>query len=216
MKTVFQAGTAAICMVLMSAGSAANAQVNDGADARLALATEVVDDLLPDGFYRKMMEDTMDQMMNQVMGSMMDMTPADMGVDASMSEEARAATEGKSMREVATAADPAFEERMQITMKIMNAEMANLMEKIEPSVKSALSQSYARRFSADELTDIAGFFDTPSGGKFAAAYMATFTDPEMMQAMQAFVPEIMQAMPGIMVKVQEATAHLPPVKKPGE
>ena len=183
-------------------------------ETRLALATEVVDDLLPDGFYRKMMEGTMDQMMDQMMGSMMDMTPADMGMDAAMSEEERAAADGKTMREMASEKDPHFEERMQLTMKVMNAEMANLMEKMEPAVKTALSQTYARRFETAELRDIAGFFDTDSGAKFAAEYMSTFTDPEMIQAMQAFVPEIMQAMPGIMAKVNAATAHLPPAPKP--
>ena len=45
--------------------------------------------------------------------------------------------------------------------------------------------------------------------------MMVFVDPEMMQSMMSMVPEMMQAMPDIMKKVEEATAHLPPVKIPG-
>ncbi|MGB3721676.1 MAG: DUF2059 domain-containing protein [Pacificimonas sp.] len=208
MKTYVIKSTALALSLLWSVPATAQTPVLID-DTRLALATEVVDDLLPDGFYRKMMEDTMDQMMGQMMGSMMDTTPADMGMDAAMSEEERAAADGRTMREMAVEEDPAFEERMEITMRVMNAEMTNLMEKMEPAVKAALSQTYTRRFETEELRDVAAFFDTDSGAKFAAEYMSTFTDPEMMQAMQAFVPEIMQAMPGIMARVEEETAHLP-------
>lgn len=59
------------------------------------------------------------------------------------------------------------------------------------------------------------FFATDTGSAFARDYMMVFVDPEMMQSMMSMVPEMMQAMPDIMKKVEEATAHLPPVKMPG-
>lgn len=183
-------------------------------DGRQALASEVVDDLLPDGFYRRMMDGTMDQMMDQVLAQMMNMTPDQMGIDTSnMTEEERAALEGRSMRELAEMADPHFAERMDITMDVMMGEMVDMMSDIEPVVKDALAASFARRFEIAELRELSGFFDTPTGAKFASGYMDSFTDPEMMQAMQSFVPQLMQAMPGIMEKVRAATEHLPvPVK----
>jgi hypothetical protein len=44
--------------------------------------------------------------------------------------------------------------------------------------------------------------------------MATFSDPEMMQAMMGQMPKIIEAMPEMMKKVEAATAHLPPLPKP--
>ena len=108
--------------------------------------------------------------------------------------------------------DPHFKERMQISTRIMTNEMVDLMTAMEPAIRETLANIYARKFTADQLAEMNAFFATETGGAFARDYMMVFVDPEMMQSMMNFVPEIMQAMPAIMRKVEEATAHLPPVK----
>jgi hypothetical protein len=102
---------------------------------------------------------------------------------------------------------------MDITMKVMFAEMGTLMTEMEPAIRNALSSIYAKKYSARELTDMNSFFATPSGATFASNFMATFTDKEMMQASFGMMPKVMEAMPAIMKKVEAATAHLPPIAK---
>ena len=122
--------------------------------------------------------------------------------------------EGKSVGELAAASDPHFKERMDITMRVMFDEMGKMMNEMEPVARDALAKVYARRYSAQQLTDMKVFFATPSGSAFAADFMATFSDPEMMQAMMGQMPKIIEAMPEMMKKVEAATAHLPPLPKP--
>jgi hypothetical protein len=176
---------------------------------RLEAAKPVIDRLWPLGTYRKMMDGTMSKMMDQIVASMMDMPAKDIIGAADSSGKMAKAVGNSSMGEMAAAADPAFRERMKITMDVMFREMIPMMEKIEPEVRTSLANIYARRFSAEQLADMNRFFSTPSGSAYASQSMLVMMDPEMIGAMQKFAPEMMRAMPDIMKKVEAATAHLP-------
>jgi hypothetical protein len=176
---------------------------------RLSAAKPVIDRLWPLGTYRKMMDGTMSKLMDQIMGSMMDMPAKDMIGAADSSGKMEKAVGDSSMGEMAEKADPAFRERMKITMDVMMREMIPLMEKIEPEVRNSLANIYARRFSAEQLADMDRFFATPTGSAYASQSMLVMMDPEMLGAMQKFAPDMMRAMPDIMKKVEAATAHLP-------
>lgn len=181
--------------------------------ARIAAAAPVVDKLWPIGTYRRMMDGTMSKMMDQIMSSMFDMPAEDLAAMAGGSEAAKKAVDGKSMGEIATEADPHFRERMKLSMDTMMREMIPLMEKMEPQVRQNLTSIYARKFSVTQLGEMNSFFSTPTGKAYAEQSMLVFMDPEMISAMQGFVPELMKAMPGIIARVEAATAHLPPVPK---
>ena len=188
------------------------APLNPGA---VAAAKTTVDFLFPLGTYEKMMKGTMDQMMDSMLSSISGMTVRDMAgvmgqATEEMSEEERAETLG----EAASKADPYFEERMRISTKIIMDETVKLMTKMEPEIRTSLTNIYARKFTASELKDMNMFFATKAGGKFASEYIMVFVDPEMTKAMMAMVPELMQSMPDIMKKVETATAHLPASKTP--
>jgi hypothetical protein len=178
---------------------------------RLKLAEQTVAKLIPPGTYAKIMKDMMDTMAGGLVDQMM-------GMDASVvagiaDEEAAKAVEGKTMADIAAEKDPAFKERMDITMKVMFSEMGELMSEMEPVVRTALSSIYAKKYSAKELGDMNAFFATPSGATFASNFMATFTDKEMMEASFGMMPKVMEAMPAIIKKAEAATAHLPPLPK---
>jgi len=179
--------------------------------ARLAAAKVTVDYLFPLGTYERMMKGTMDQMMDSIISQSFDrpMTEAmkGMGVDDPELDELGDASINDMMLE----RDPHFRERMQISTRVMTNEMVDLMTSMEPVLRETLASIYARKFTADQLVEMNAFFATETGGAFARDYMMVFVDPEMMQSMMNFVPEMMQAMPAIMAKVEEATAHLPPV-----
>ncbi len=181
--------------------------------ARLAVARRVIDNLWPMGTYRRMMDGTMSKMMNSMMDSMFDMKASDMEGMMDPSGKMKGKTGDQSLGQMAEAADPHFRERFRITMDTMMGDMIPLFEKFEPAIRDSLSNIYARDFTAEQLTEMDAFFQTPTGKVYGKHWMMTFVDPEMMKNMQAFTPELMKSMPAIMKKVEKATAHLPPVKK---
>ncbi|MFN3434084.1 MAG: DUF2059 domain-containing protein [Sphingomonas sp.] len=177
--------------------------------ARLAAAKVVIDQVWPLGTYARIMRATMDQVVSGSLAGMYDLKPADLGVDAKTDP----ATAGKTLRQLAAQQDPAFDERMRITMRVMTDGITDLMSEVEPEVRVALANAYARRFTVEQLGDLHRFFDTPSGRIYAAESMTLMANPDMMKAMQSFIPKMVQGMPALMAKVEAATKHLPPVKK---
>lgn len=187
-----------------AAASSAPAPVDP---ARLAIAEKVVGALVPDGVYLSMMRDKMPAMVDAMMAQMGGMTAADMGLPSKGD-----ATE--TMAQAAAKADPAFRERMTISTRVMFEEMGKVFGAMEPRLRTGLSRAFARKYTAQQLTDMQTFFATPSGKAFANEYLSTFVDPEVMTEMARATPELMKAMPAIMKKVEAATAHLPPPPKP--
>lgn len=183
---------------------------------RLAAAKEAVDYLFPLGTYERMMRGTMDQMIDSMLASLGTMRMGDLAGAAGVSDDDIPEGEGdRTLADISREMDPHFEERMQISTRVMMDEMVTLMTTMEPAIREALTRIYARKFTADQLGEMNMFFATDTGSAFARDYMMVFVDPEMMQSMMSMVPQLMQSMPEIMKKVEEATAHLPPVKKPG-
>lgn len=182
---------------------------------RLKLAEQTVVKLIPPGTYSKIMKDMMDTMAGGLVEQMMGMDASAMAgiAGAEADSDAAKAVKGKTMGEMAGERDPAFKERMDITMKVMFSEMGTLMNDMEPVVRTALSSIYAKKYSAKELADMNTFFATPSGAVFASNFMSSFTDKEMIDASFGMMPKMMEAMPAIMKKVEAATAHLPPLPK---
>lgn len=181
--------------------------------ANLKAAKRAVDYLFPLGTYERMMKGTMDQMMDQMMKSMGNMRMGDLaGAGGVARGDIPDGMGEKTLAEMATEMDPNYAERTKISTKVIMDEMVDLMITMEPAVREALTNIYARKFNVAQLTEMNDFFATDTGSAFARDYMMVFVDPEMMQSMMSMVPELMQAMPEIMKKVEEATAHLPTVK----
>lgn len=170
--------------------------------ARLAAGERVAAQLVPDGAYLRIMRDQFPQMMDVMLAQMSGMKASDFGGKG----------DGSAMEEVRRA-DPAFDERMRITTKVMSEEMGAVMGRMEPRVRTGLGRALARRFTAAQLADMATFFATPSGAAFSRDYLALMADPEMMREMAGATPEIIKLMPAIMAKVEAATKHLPPPPK---
>jgi hypothetical protein len=222
-KTAFLSLSLTVSSFAIAAPAAAQADAVKTAPApldpaRLKLAEQTVIKLIPPGTYSKIMKDMMDSMAGGIVEQMMGMDAAMMAGMAGeeAGSEAAEAAKGKTMGDLVGEKDPAFKERMDITMKVMFSEMGILMSDMEPVVREALSKIYARKYTARELTDMNTFFATPSGASFAGNFMATFTDKEMMEASFGMMPKMMEAMPEIIKKVEAATAHLPPLPKSAE
>ena len=194
--------------------------------AQQALAARVAASLWPDGTYGRMV-DSMFGGKDGLTDMILDMRPADlMGTFAeAMGEEGKPAADAKSepapptqtIREMLTAEDPHFEERMRITVKVVGDEVRRITRPIEPKFREGLSKSIARRFTRAQLEPIALFFETDAGRAYAAQSMTMFIDKDVMLAMIQSVPAMIKEMPAAFKKVEAATAHLPkPKKEPTE
>lgn len=207
---------AALCAPAPLLAQAAPAAVEQADPARLAAATATVGYVWPIGTYARLMKSSMDGLMNQMMGAMFDMPIGD--IAGPIAEEAGKPLDpdiaATSIREVAKAADPHFEERTRLTMGVMMDEMTEVMATLEPRIREGLARAYAGRFTLAQLKDMNAFFATPSGTAYSRDAMLIMTDPEVMKEMVSAMPELMKAMPGIIQKATEATAHLPPPPKP--
>ena len=182
--------------------------------ARLILARTTVDHFWPIGTYERMMNGSMEQVMDQMFASMADMTMGDMTAPYGGSEAIGKEMAGKTFREVMAKADPHFQERFSIMNRVMMSSMIPMMNRLEPDIREGMARVYARKFTAEQLGDMNRFFATPTGRAYASESMMLFVDPEVMSLIGKFAPEMARELPQIMQRVKEATAHLPPPARP--
>ncbi len=215
------AGAASLILATPAAVYAQDAKLSQTAAAidpvRFKQAEFTANLLFPDGTYARMMDKMIDKMVEGIMGPMMDLKPSDFagmlnGKGEVDDAKLDAALKTQTIGEIAEKEDPHFRERIKIMMKVMYTEMTPVLTEVEPSLRSGIAKSLARRYTLEQLTDFKTFFSTPSGAAYARDSMVMYTDPEVIEASMAAVPKLLEIMPGIMKKVEAATAHLPKLK----
>lgn len=177
--------------------------------ARLEAAQSTVEYIFPPGTYGRIMDRTMSTVMDTMMDSMGDLPLRDLarigGIEA---EELEKMGEG-TLKEMLAILDPAYDQRMKITMQVVSSEMTGLMAKFEPAFQDGLARAYARRFTVSQLAELNAFFATPTGNLYATESMVIMTDPEVIRTMTEIMPQMMKEMPNITKRMMEATANLP-------
>lgn len=179
--------------------------------ARLPLATQIVDKVIPEGA----MQDMMGEMFNGMLGPLSEMAQADArsyvseqlglyGMDVQL-EEAQA-------QEIANMVDPAWRERRKREADIMPEVMGDMMAVMEGPMRQAMSELYAIHFTQGELVDIDAFFSTSSGAAYARKSFTMASDPRVMAATMEAMPAMMGAIGAMEEKLKAATADLPPVR----
>lgn len=169
----------------------------------LAAAERVALHIWPDGTWRRQM----DGMMNGLFSTMMEsLTDPESGMAESMfgknSKEARQAANPRAASNNNPLAGPEGMDRFMAAF--VNA-IAPMMTEIEPEIRSGIAASAARRFSAEQLSELEGFFATPTGSAYAGQSMLMLTDPEVLQATMSMLPRMMESMPQIMEQVAAET-----------
>lgn len=183
---------------------------------RLAIATRIAARVLPEGSMRKIMAGTLNGVTNSVVNRMMDMPIKDLAGISGVDPEKLKTLGPGTAKDIMKIMDPAFETRMQITMKVMTSQLTELMVTFEPSMRDGMAEAYARRFSVDQLNDLERFFNSPTGSLYAQQVMEMGSDPAIMGRMQTFIPKMTQAMPAMMREVAAQTASLPKPRKAGD
>lgn len=204
-----------LVLLLQPLGSVSAQEADEPIDpARLEAATKTVDYVFPSGTYARIMEQSMGTLTDSMLASTGSMPLRDIAAISGMDPAEIEAMGDTTLDQVMEILDPAYEERMQITMKVMSQEMTGLMAQFEPAFQDGLAKAYARRFDVAQLGELNSFFATPTGKAYAAESMIIMTDPEVMKKMQEIMPQVMKEMPMMMSKLTDATADLPARKKP--
>lgn len=174
--------------------------------ARLNLARTAVAPMWPDGAYGKMMTGFMGRMFDQAM----QLKKSDLDTATDMPGKATKPTSaGLSVHDQAVAKDPYFDRRVAAIRAVVSDEMAKVSTVIDPRMREGLARSMARRFDAQQLADINGFFATPSGHALASQYMQLFVDPDTVRSLFQSMPEIMKLMPDMMERMKTASDQFP-------
>lgn len=218
MKAVF-VGLLAVVLATPTVGhaqvaSAPAAAPSDAIDPdRLALGTKIAAKLFPDGLYREMMEGTLDQLMRG-MTDQIGMVPIkEILAAAGLPEDNLAKMEPATLDEITAIIDPHFKERVALLFDIMMPELIDFMTTKEPLIREGMAEAYAKRFTHEELVNISAFFDTSTGGKFAAQSTLVMTDPAVIGRMQAIMPEMLKLVPTLIGKAVKQFEKLPQPRK---
>jgi len=176
--------------------------------ARLPLATRLVEKIMPEGVLEEMMAPMFDGFLKPVMAmgkpSARSVAAKLLGVrsiELDLDEDEAA--------QIAAKLDPAWEERERRKMEMVPELTARLIGAMEPAMRRAMAEVYAVHFTQTELEDIAAFFDTPSGASYARKSYQLASDPRLMSATMQALPQSMEALEGLKEEFERANADLP-------
>jgi hypothetical protein len=178
-------------------------------DARLPMATRLVEKLIPQGALGEMMGSMFDSMLGPLteLGS----KPSSGDVAEQLGFDAyELYLDDDQAAEALAILDPAWEARKAAEAEVFPEVMKQMMDAMEPGMRKAMAELYAINFTAQELTDIDAFFSTQSGATYARKSFAMASDPRIMAASMESLPAMMGSIMSMEQKVEEATAGLPP------
>lgn len=183
------------------------------APEQMALGKVTAAALLPEGAYGKMM----DQMLGTFLKPIMEMAP---GLSASMVvtqtgmdyEAAEKLTEDQ-LKAIQAIIDPKRQEREGGMLGVMQPMMVEAGKILEPPMREGIARAYARKFSAAQLTEMNGFFATPTGKAYASESFAIQYDPEVMSATMKALPVLMSKFMGSAGELDAKMKALPQERK---
>lgn len=177
-------------------------------EARLPLARQIVEKVMPEGAMTDVLGSTFDDML----GPMMMLANEDAGAALLTAlgyrpEELQLDDAGTA--EVLAIIDPSWRERNAVIGEVMESMMADMMTRMEPVMRGVMGELYAIYFDDQELRDISSFFDTASGLSFARQSYAMAGDPRIMASMFSDPELIFGAVSQMPAQMEAAMADLP-------
>lgn len=179
-------------------------------EARLPLATALVEQIVPDGTMDQMMGSMFDGMLGPLMKLAEQAGPSlpdFIGYgddDLELDEEAVA--------EIAAIVDPHWQERQRRTIEVTQSMMGKLMTAMEPSMKRGMAEAYAVHFTHAELEGVREFFSTEIGTSYARKSYTLASDPRIMSAAMREMPALMAVFKDMGEQLKGEMADLPAKK----
>jgi hypothetical protein len=106
--------------------------------------------------------------------------------------------------ELARLLDPAFEQRTPVALAVGMDALREAFTAMEPSVRQAVAEAHARRFTEAQMQDLATFFATPTGAAYASQWLATGADPQIMSVNMEVMPRMFPLMQAAQQRLRAA------------
>ncbi len=163
---------------------------------QLKLAETTAAKLLPNGSMKTMMTKMFDAFLTPVMNALPEMSSTEIMLKVGIYEGEIENLNEEKRKTITAMLDPTRKERGKQMIDTMTPLLDETMTLMEPPMRTGIARAYARKFSAEQLSQINGFFTTPTGAIFAAESYALQADPEVMRA-------VYKAMPGMLKMLKE-------------
>ncbi len=176
---------------------------------QLKLAETTADKLLPKGSLKNMMSRMFDTIMTPIMNIIPEMSSTEIMLKTGIYEGEIENLNEEKRKQITALLDPTRKERGKQTIEAITPMLNETMDLIEPPMRTGISRAYARKFSAEQLRQINGFFATPTGALYAAESYPLQADPEVMRAMFKAMPDLMEKLKAKAPSVEKVMKDLP-------
>jgi hypothetical protein len=180
---------------------------------RLPAATRAAGRVMPNGFYARIMQSSMDRIMGPLLDQFTVPSVEDLAKDIGYQGSKKPQLDAATTKRLLLVIDPVADQRAKVATGLIMSKIVDMMSQFEGPIREGLAKSYAVRFTDQQLADINAFFATPTGEVYASQSMEAFTDPQTMsamaQTMPLFVQQFQQQLPQIFGGLQEALSKMP-------
>lgn len=156
--------------------------------ARLTLAETTTAALIPSGSLERLIDNLYGKMFATFMKEFSGPSDTMIAIKTGLDNDQIAALDEKSKQAITDLFDPHRKEREDQIKKVIKPLISEVLADIERPMQGGMAKAYARKFSADQLTELNAFFATPTGKAYAHDWMAMQADPEVMLAVVRAMP----------------------------
>jgi Uncharacterized protein conserved in bacteria (DUF2059) len=161
---------------------------------QLKLAETTAGKLLPNGSMKAMMTKMFETFVTPLMNAMPEMSSGEIMMKTGIYEGDVETLDDEKRKTITAMLDPTRKDRGKQVIEVITPLLDGTMALLEPPMRTGISRAYARKFSAEQLRQINGFFATPTGSAFAAESYPLQADPEVMRAMFKAMPELLKTL----------------------
>lgn len=135
--------------------------------------------------------------------------PSELSVSFGLSEAAAEKVTAEQLRAVVAILDPQRAERDDRIKAIVRPIMNLALDKMVPRLQEGQARSLARRLTAEQLSDVHRYLQTPTGAVFAQHLLPLNADPEIMAATIRAIPDMLPHIEKEIEPLSRAFENLP-------
>lgn len=179
-------------------------------EARLPLARQLAEAMLPPGFYTDTLQAEMMPLL-RIGGLSLAGNGARLIVKNATGQpwDKVSRLSDDAIIEATALLDPAAQRRADAVSASMKELAAQVAADVEPALREGYARAFAARFSDTDINAIKRFATTSSGATFFRQFLAIHTDTRVQIARLAIAPTIMAMLEPIAARFQTATKTLP-------